>query len=61
MKEAIKIAMPTVLAIVLGWIAVQAIQSGMTKYKAQKLAKQQRLAAAIRRAQAQPQEEANAQ
>lgn len=39
MKNALKIALPTVLAIVLGWIAIEGIKWGRDQWKAEKDAK----------------------
>lgn len=52
MKDALKIAFPTVLAIVLGWIAVEGIKAGVARFKAEKAAKRQRDAIAARAAEA---------
>lgn len=46
MKNAFKIALPTVLAIVLGWIAVEGIKAARDRYNAERQAKKHREAIA---------------
>lgn len=42
MKQAIKTALPTVLAIVLGWIAIEGLKYAQARYKAEKAAQKYR-------------------